>query len=852
MPGQKTKFSDSWLHSTDSNGDKVNEWCRKGKDEYSGYCFLCNVEIRCDNGGKAQLLKHCTQKKHKEVRKHTKDKSQAKLTSFTVSKPEGPSTSTSEPRPLGLFTVGDATLEAEIFWLAKVASCNYSLRSTNHIGDLFRKMFPDSNIAENFKLSHTSASYIIGHGLLPHFTKVLVNDLSESQLPFSLHFDETTSDQVKKQMDLTLRYWSPKHGEIWTGFYTSLFFGHAEGEVVATAIYKKMLEDEIPIERMVALVRDGPNVNKTIFRKMNELIKHDHPDFAGLVDLGSCIIHIVHNAFGKGLQDSGKEIEQLCMDLHSLFKYSAARREDFKELQCEMDLDMHNFQQHTEVRWLSIGPAIKRILEQWEAICRFVDDLNKDTKKVPKSINYKRIYMLLGTKEKQMTKVNLEFFDSVVPLFEQFLLLFQKSSPTVHILYDSMCDVLAKLMRRFMKMEELEKKYGSELASIKCKDVNCQLAKKDIVIGDKARKGLTELPHDQQKKVILGIRTFYSTAVSYLQEKLPLDNQLLRQLGCLNPMKRKKASTALSIESIASAVQPKVNTTQLGDEWKVYQMDTNLPDYDPKQRIEVFWKQVFELQGPAGEPKYQVLPLVVKSALVLAQTNAESERSLSVNARIVTKDRSLLGEKTIVGIHVVKDAVRFFDPINKQPEKIQINSDLKKAVKSAHAAYRDHLEKEKEMERKRKEEENRLKEVAEKEKKEKDMLLKKKESLAKREEDLDEQEKEAREELKAADSFLADANNKLDEVLESASVDRNTIRVAKMMLQSATEAQQEARIKLDKIREKQKQVETKTHKLLDEVLPSTSKGGSTLKGSGKRKAKGEDEKDKGGKKLKEK
>ena len=71
MPGQKTKFSDSWLHSTDSNGDKVNEWFRKGKDEYNGYCFLCNVEIQCENGGKAQLLKHCTQKKHKEVRKHT-------------------------------------------------------------------------------------------------------------------------------------------------------------------------------------------------------------------------------------------------------------------------------------------------------------------------------------------------------------------------------------------------------------------------------------------------------------------------------------------------------------------------------------------------------------------------------------------------------------------------------------------------------------------------------------------------------------------------------------------------------------------------------------------------------------
>ena len=282
------------------------------------------------------------------------------------------------------------------------------------------------------------------------------------------------------------------------------------------------------------------------------------------------------------------------------------------------------------------------------------------------------------------------------------------------------------------------------------------------------------------------------TTISYLQAKLPLDNQLLRQLGCLNPVKRTKSSTVSLIESIACTLQPKVDQTQVVDEWKVYQVDTDLPNYDPKERIEVFWKQVFELQGLAGEPKYQILP-VVKSALVSTQKNAESECSLSVNARIVTKDRSLLGEKTIVGIHTLKEAVWFFDP-DKQPEKIEINSNLKKAVKSAHAAYRDHLEREKEIERKKKEEERRLKDLAEKEKEEKEMLLKKKESLAKSEEGLDEQEKIATEELK--------------------------------------------------------QVGMKTHKLLDEVLPSTSPSESKSKGSGKRKDKGGDEKGKGRKKLK--
>ena len=74
------------------------------------------------------------------------------------------------------------------------------------------------------------------------------------------------------------------------------------------------------------LVRDGPNVNKTIVRKLGA-IKNDNPDFGGFIDLGSYVFHNVHNAFGKGLEEYGKDIEQLCVDIHSLFKYSAARRE---------------------------------------------------------------------------------------------------------------------------------------------------------------------------------------------------------------------------------------------------------------------------------------------------------------------------------------------------------------------------------------------------------------------------------------------------------------------------------------------------------------------------------------------
>ena len=95
---------------------------------------------------------------------------------------------------------------------------------------------------------------------------------------------------------------------------------------------------------------------------------------------------------------------------------------------------------------------------------------------------------------------------------------------------------------------------------------------------------------------------------------------------------------------------------------------------------------------------------MIKSALVLAQTNAESERSLSVNARLVAKDRASLGEKTIVGLHVVKEAVRFYDPVHSRVEIIPITQELKKSVRTAYSTYKDGLQREREEEEKKKEE----------------------------------------------------------------------------------------------------------------------------------------------------
>ena len=141
---------------------------------------------------------------------------------------------------------------------------------------------------------------------------------------------------------------------------------------------------------------------------------------------------------------------------------------------------------------------------------------------------------------------------------------------------------------------------------------------------------------------------------------------------------------------------------------------------------------------------------------------------------------------------MLKDAVRFFDPVSNQPERIPITQDLKQLAKLAQTI----------------EEAQKQKEMTEKEKREKERLIEK-ESLAKTEEDLNEQESKARQELEAADELLNDATSKLQDVLSSTTLSTNSVTVAKMMLETAKTKHKEALEQLDKIRKKQKTVDKK-------------------------------------------
>ena len=131
---------------------------------------------------------------------------------------------------------------------------------------------------------------------------------------------------------------------------------------------------------------------------------------------------------------------------------------------------------------------------------------------------------------------------------------------------------------------------------------------------------------------------------------------------------------------------------------------------DEKTRVGHYWRDVFKLKTSNGNTncKYPHLKNTVKVASVLPHGNADAERGVSVNNRVVTAERNKLGEDTSNGLRAVKDMVTFSDPQHQKPENTPVNSKILSAATSAYSVYQRKLEedkKEEERERKANEEE---------------------------------------------------------------------------------------------------------------------------------------------------
>ena len=81
---------------------------------------------------------------------------------------------------------------------------------------------------------------------------------------------------------------------------------------------------------------------------------------------------------------------------------------------------------------------------------------------------------------------------------------------------------------------------------------------------------------DKQRQCFLGIRSFFTTVVAYMQKSLELKNPLVEAMSFLQPEQRTKDSSLQKISVVGSqlpCVKPE-EVILLTDEWRITQRQT--------------------------------------------------------------------------------------------------------------------------------------------------------------------------------------------------------------------------------------------------------------------------------------
>ena len=109
---------------------------------------------------------------------------------------------------------------------------------------------------------------------------------------------------------------------------TSKMLGHTSAEHPMQLTLDVLEECSLLAEKFANISTDGPNINKSLHKKLDSKLKESylHP---WLLPLNLCNLHKCHNTFHKGITIYGKDSENLTFWLHTWFKISPCKREDF-------------------------------------------------------------------------------------------------------------------------------------------------------------------------------------------------------------------------------------------------------------------------------------------------------------------------------------------------------------------------------------------------------------------------------------------------------------------------------------------------------------------------------------------
>lgn len=575
------KFRKEWLKMKE-----FSSWlCEVPGDSTKAHCKFC----RCDILAKLSLIS-----KHRETKKHKSAVpcQMAPLKSFFVPK-------------------CDETAKVEAS-LALHICCHSSFNSCDHLVDLCKNAIKDSAVTSKIKMHRTKCTAIVKNVLSIHFEQDLITDIGDNK--FSLLLDESTDVTVSKLLGIVIIYYSRKHKKVIHTFLSLITLENCDANGIVNALKEELSRLKLNIKKLIAIGTDNASVMVGVNNGIYAKLKMDVP---GLI-LIRCVCHSLQLAVSHASKEAlPRCLEFLVAETYKWFAHSSSRQASYKQLYETINENRAPLKilNNCATRWLSIEPAIGRVLNQWLELkthfgiarlsekcytAEILYDMYKDEKNL--------LYILaLHPVLVQVQQVNKAFESNITDktkLFEDLTRLI-KSIARILMLQSSRVDpILSNIEGSLDPEPNLGYRFEKKVMELNTENI---ISKDDV------------------KNIRKRSQQFLLHLFQQLKQRLPENITLLKHMSCF--------SVQNTLKHIKDSVSPILHVMLTTDEEiaaaELQYNSIHLNQWINITKTETFWAEVNEYEDASGSNPFKEITECALNLLVLPNSNAEVERVFS-------------------------------------------------------------------------------------------------------------------------------------------------------------------------------------------------------------------------------
>lgn len=468
------------------------------------------------------------------------------------------------------------------------------------------KLFTDSNIARKQQCGRTKAEIIVENILAPRSFEMVHAELrasSDSPISFSIATDASNKGN-RKLYPIAVRYF-----DVNQGVRDRILDFYQDSKEDSKAIYdqiKRCLEiNDLDMKNVSSFSADNAPVNygekNSVFQKLRDV----HPD----IIKSNCNAHVVHNTGRHACKALTYDVECLVLKIYAEFSSSAKNVQNLKECFEDFDLEFQDVMRHVVTRWLSLLPAIERLIAKWPAIKQyFLDQGEEEVDKI--------VWKFVGDQEDEIND------DLNAPL----------TMPECYLYF---VHHFMNILTKTIKCLEADYVMSSDIHEIMVQLKNqIETRYQDGFYGSKVNKSLDYLGREKRYKFEEEAKKVYKRALEYLCSWYDYENTPFQYFSVINL--KGKSPTYQSLVEAAKAVKLEIDEDALYEE--VILLASAFSAKEESQiRLDLQWVKIFQSSNGFKE-----LPKIVGKILSIPISNAYVEKIFSIMGNVWTNLRNRL------------------------------------------------------------------------------------------------------------------------------------------------------------------------------------------------------------------